>query len=48
MTEKDLIQFLKNNLKVELKEKYICDDRDICVQLILGDELIYESDNISI
>ena len=40
MTQEELINFLKNNLKIELDVQDSWETKELCVRLCLGDEII--------
>ena len=47
MDKKELIEFLKDSLKVEIRKTYLCSDRKqvkVCLNLVVDDEEI-EIDN---
>ena len=40
MEREELIQFLKDNLKIELSVEDDWESKEVCVRLYLGDEII--------
>ena len=52
MDKKELIEFLKDSLKVEIHKTYLCSDRTqvkVCLNLVVGNEEIeIDSDVVTI
>ena len=52
MDKKELIEFLKDSLKIEIYKTYLCSDRTqvkVCLNLVVGNEEIeIDSDTVTI
>lgn len=47
MAQKELIKFLKENLKIKVETEDCCETTEVCVSLYLGEEII-SSDYFSV